>query len=254
MGSSSPKSIARPSIPITTPPIRRAWATGKPSRNRRPCCATTTPRPCSSRTVAYGRPAEIAQTNQAKRTTATQKQIEIFDPPYLAGTRPTINACPSFLAYEDVFTVGVANAEQIGTVVLMRCGSSTHAFNPDQRAVVLTFEPKGGNALTATAPPNGAVAPPGSYMLFVVDKQGRPCHYARFVRVGGRLSMFTNRSHFSIHEVQALLSGSSPGSVPNAFYAVLDGFAPTTSPARPAGPFRRPSSSTSATTTARFPA
>jgi hypothetical protein len=156
--------------------------------------------------------------------TSTQKQIEIFDPPYPAGTRPAIVSCPSVLAYGDEFTIGVANAAQIATVVLMRCGSSTHAFNGDQRAVVLSSHASGASTLTATAPPHGGVAPPGHYMLFVVDNQGRPCSYARFVRVGGQLSMFTNRSHFSFHEVQALLSGSNPAFVPNAFFVVLDGF------------------------------
>jgi hypothetical protein len=156
--------------------------------------------------------------------TTTQKQIEIFDPPYPAGTRPTISSCPTFVAYGDQFTVGVPNAAQIATVVLMRCGSSTHAYNPDQRAVVLSFQVTSTNTLVATAPPGGAIAPPGYYMLFVVDQQRRPCSYASFVRVGGQLSMFTNRSHFSLHEVEALLSGSSPVPVPNAFYVVLDGF------------------------------
>ena len=156
--------------------------------------------------------------------TATQKQIEIYDPPYPSGARPTINTCPSFVAYGDEFTVSVPKADKIGSVVLMRCGSSTHAYNPDQRAVWLRFLVTGENTLAAITPPNGNVAPPGAYMLFVVDKDGRPCQYARFVRVGGSVSMFTNRSHFSVHEVEALLSGGIPGSVPNAFYVVLDGF------------------------------
>jgi hypothetical protein len=70
-------------------------------------------------------------------------------------------------------------------MVLMRCGSSTHAFDGDQRAVLLRFQTTGANTLVATAPPSGAVAPPGPYMLFVVDDVGRPCEYAKFVTVGG---------------------------------------------------------------------
>jgi hypothetical protein len=115
--------------------------------------------------------------------TATQKQIEIYDPPYPAGARPTISTCPSFMSYGEKFTVGVPNADKIGSVVLMRCGSSTHAYNPDQRAVWLSFNVTGGSSLTATTPPNGNIAPPGNYMLFVVDREGRPCEYARFVRI-----------------------------------------------------------------------
>src|SRR6266700_1509113 len=116
--------------------------------------------------------------------TVTQKQIEIFDPPYPAGPRPTITSCPSLVFVREEFTVDVGNASSIGSVVLMRCGSSTHTFNPDQRAIWLQFRVAPGNKLIATAPPNANVAPPGPYMLFVVDKDGRPCQYAKFLEVG----------------------------------------------------------------------
>lgn len=156
--------------------------------------------------------------------TATQKQIEIYEPPYPAGPRPQITSAPGFLGYGDSFTVHVTGAAPITRVVLMRCGSATHAFNPDQRAVILEHDTSGANTLAVTAPPTGGVAPPGYYLLFVVDAQGRPCQYARFVRVGGRLSMFTGRNQLSLHEIQALLSGSNPAFVPQAFFVVLDGF------------------------------
>jgi hypothetical protein len=112
-----------------------------------------------------------------------QEKIEIFEPPYTLGARPIISSCPSFIAYGDEFTIGVPNAQIIGWVVLMRCGSSTHAFNPDQRAVWLQFRVVANNSLFALAPPHGGVAPPGSYMLFVIDREGRPCQYAGFVHL-----------------------------------------------------------------------
>ena len=37
------------------------------------------------------------------------------------------------------FTIRSPQANTIGSVLLMRCGSSTHAFNVDQRAVYLLF-------------------------------------------------------------------------------------------------------------------
>ena len=115
------------------------------------------------------------------------------------------------------------NANQIRAVTLLRCGSSTHAFNPDQRCIFLHFTAETANRLRVTAPPGGTVAPPGNYMLFLVDNGGRPCQYASFVRVGGSMSVVTDRSNFSQHEVQALLSGPDP-SIPDAIYVVLDGF------------------------------
>ncbi|MFB6367628.1 galactose oxidase-like domain-containing protein [Paenibacillus elgii] len=116
--------------------------------------------------------------------TAEQKKIEIYDPPYPAGPRPKITSAPHVVRYHEEFVIHSSQANEIGTVVLMRCGSSTHAFNSDQRAVYLRFNETGGDRLIALAPPNGNVAPPGPYMLFIVDHSGRPCEYAHFVKLG----------------------------------------------------------------------
>ncbi|MFL5909807.1 MAG: galactose oxidase-like domain-containing protein [Gaiellaceae bacterium] len=157
--------------------------------------------------------------------TDNQKKIEIFDPPYPAGTRPRITASPKVVAYGDAFAVTMPSpqAQHVRAVTLMRCGSSTHAFNPDQRCVFLDFASETATRLRVTAPPHGGVAPPGNYMLFVIDDGGRPCQYASFVRVGGRMSVFTDRSTISQHEVEALLSGPDP-SFADAVFVVLDGF------------------------------
>jgi hypothetical protein len=82
-----------------------------------------------------------------------------------------------------------SQAQDIRSVTLLRCGSSTHAFNPDQRCIFLSFTQETANRLRVTAPPERAVAPPGHYMLFLVDTAGRPCQYAKFVRVGGTMSL-----------------------------------------------------------------
>lgn len=115
--------------------------------------------------------------------TAVQKQIEIFDPPYPAGPRPVIASAPVFVPYGDEFEVRISQASSIASAVLMRCGSSTHAFNPDQRAIYMAFRVTAPDTLALTTPPNGNIAPPGPYMLFVVDTNGRPCQYAAFVQL-----------------------------------------------------------------------
>jgi hypothetical protein len=58
-------------------------------------------------------------------------------------------------------------------VTLVRLGSVTHTFNANQRLVSLAFTESGGS-VTITAPDNGNLAPPGHYMLFIVDKAGVP--------------------------------------------------------------------------------
>jgi hypothetical protein len=68
---------------------------------------------------------------------------------------------------------------------LIRPGAVTHGFDQNQRYVPLTFTP--GNfptsRLTVTAPSDSSQAPPGDYMLFLVNKKGVPS-IARWVRMG----------------------------------------------------------------------
>ena len=65
----------------------------------------------------------------------------------------------------------------------MRDGAVTHAFDMDQRLVRMSFKVATGS-LKITAPPNGNIAPPGYYMLFLINKQGVPS-VAKFIHVNG---------------------------------------------------------------------
>src|SRR5262245_43505776 len=121
-----------------------------------------------------------------------EDRIEIWKPPYLFTTdgsgnvvpapRPTIGAAPARVGYAGSFQVQSPNAVDIGSVVLMRSGSPTHAFDMEQRMVGLTFSTAGGTTLTVSGPPDARVAPPGYYMLFILNRQGVPS-VARFVQV-----------------------------------------------------------------------
>jgi hypothetical protein len=93
--------------------------------------------------------------------------FEIYSPPYLfRGPRPVIDAAPSALRHAERFTVATRDAASIESVVLVRNASATHIVDLDQRSVELPFERR-GNALHVKAPPSGAVAPGGEYMLFI---------------------------------------------------------------------------------------
>lgn len=120
-----------------------------------------------------------------------ENRMEIYSPAYLfttdaagntvAATRPTIGGAPARVGYGASFQVQTPNAADVATVVFVRPGSSTHAFNFDQRLVGLSFT-AGAGALTVTAPPNSNIAPPGYYMLFLLDKKGVPS-VAKFVQL-----------------------------------------------------------------------
>jgi hypothetical protein len=66
-------------------------------------------------------------------------------------------------------------------VALVKAGSVTHSNNFDQRYVDCTFS-AGSGSLSATAPPDSNHAPPGYYMLFLVNSTGVPS-VASWVRV-----------------------------------------------------------------------
>jgi hypothetical protein len=110
-----------------------------------------------------------------------QFSAEVFSPPYLfKGPRPTLTSAPATLQYEVSFTVGTPNGASIATVSLLRLGAVTHAFNFDQRFVKLTFQQVSGG-LRVQAPTNAKLAPPGYYMLFLVNTTGVPS-VAKMVR------------------------------------------------------------------------
>jgi galactose oxidase-like protein/Kelch motif protein len=107
---------------------------------------------------------------------------EFFAPPYLfKGPRPTIAAVPSQLTRGQTFTIETPDASRIAKVSLVRLGNDTHAFDMNQRFVPLSFSANTG-ALSVTAPSSANVAPPGYYMLFIVDTNGVPsiASYVRF--------------------------------------------------------------------------
>jgi hypothetical protein len=103
-----------------------------------------------------------------------QFSAQIYSPPYLfKGARPTITSAPTAIAYGSTFSVATPDAARIATVSLVRLGSVTHAFNGGQRFLSLAFQP-GSGSLSVTAPLNGNLAPPGYYMLFILDTNGVP--------------------------------------------------------------------------------
>ena len=124
--------------------------------------------------------------NRARGT--YQQGIEIYSPAYLFkadGTgpadRPTIGSVPTAIGYGQAFQIQTLDAASIQSVVLVRPGAQTHAFDMDQRLVRMSFTP-GSDQLTVTAPPNGNIAPPGYYMLFILNAAGVPSH-AKFVQL-----------------------------------------------------------------------
>jgi hypothetical protein len=104
-----------------------------------------------------------------------QRNHEIFRPPYLfKGVRPTIaSLSQTTVAYGAKLTVNTPFASQITQVRWIRLGSVTHAFDASQRANTLSFT-RTATALKVSIPASGRLAPPGHYLLFVLNRNGVP--------------------------------------------------------------------------------
>jgi len=104
-----------------------------------------------------------------------QSYAEIFSPPYLFnGAQPTITTAPSVIGYNQTFTITTPNDAAISSVAFIREDATTHADHMDQRMLNLTFSDLGNGTLQITAPANPNLAPPGYYMLFIVNSSGVP--------------------------------------------------------------------------------
>jgi hypothetical protein len=115
--------------------------------------------------------------------------IEIYSPPYLfnadntPAARPVITSAPAAIGYHSVpFKVQTPDALNIRSVVLLKPGSDTHAYDMEQRLIGLTFTAVAGT-LTVNSPPSSNIAPPGYYLLFLLKGEPGVPSVGRFVQV-----------------------------------------------------------------------
>jgi hypothetical protein len=106
--------------------------------------------------------------------TVDNLNYEIFSPPYLfKGARPAVTGVSGSAGYGQVLTVQTPDAASITKVTLIRFGSVTHAFDAGQRLISLSFSGLGGG-ISVSLPLSRKIAPPGPYMLFLVNGNGVP--------------------------------------------------------------------------------
>jgi hypothetical protein len=143
---------------------------------------------------------------------STSDTAELYSPPYLfqPGRRPEIKSAPASAAWGQSFKVEVkkprkrrrgaaASARKRkgkggspektpppARAVLMAPDATTHANDMHQRhvelQVVRRLKGRKKAGLMVTAPPTAGVAPPGYYMLFVLNTRGEPS-VARWIKL-----------------------------------------------------------------------
>ncbi|MBI3818997.1 MAG: DUF1929 domain-containing protein [Planctomycetes bacterium] len=129
-------------------------------------------------------PSKVAPGNE--NTLRPGDTAEIFSPPYLFnGTPPVVTSVTydsngDTWSYGQSYTIGVSSPTDMTTnkpkVVLMRPCTVTHNFDFDQRYVEMavgTVQGSSGNyTIPITVPTATGAAPPGWYMIFVIDQAG----------------------------------------------------------------------------------
>ena len=174
-----------------------------------------------------------------------EPHIETYSPAYLfnadgtSATRPTITSVPQTpIGYGAQFQVQTPDTSSIASAVLMRPGVVTHAFNWEQRMVGLNFSVVNGTTLNITSPPNGNIAPPGYYLLFLFNSAGVPS-VAQFVQIssnptaaipkGSIDSPTTNQSISTGQSIFFSGSGTEAGGTITGYSWTFPGANPTTS-------------------------
>ncbi len=121
------------------------------------------------------------------------KTFEFYEPTYYfrpdRASQPEIDdvqrggTTTSRVSYGGAFTILTHQAASIDTVAIMRPGAPTHHTDTEQRYVRLRITGRGANQLSVTMESDPKRAPPGFYMLWIIDTNRRPCKVARFIHV-----------------------------------------------------------------------
>lgn len=116
-------------------------------------------------------------------TDPDQHSVELYSPGYLGlGARPVISNAPPVVTYASIFVIETPDAADINAVVLIAPIAVTHHTDAGQRYIKLPIHSRTATTIETEAPAHGNIAPPGFYMLFVVNNQDVPSE-ARFVSI-----------------------------------------------------------------------
>ena len=152
---------------------------------------------------------------------------EIYSPPYLsAGPRPAITSAPAAAAFGSPISISSPNAADITSVAIIRLDAATHAWDQNQRYASLAFT-RSGSTITATAPANGNVAPPGVYQLVIKNGAGVPS-VAKMIKIdsagalvpGNVTGTVTDENGSPINGATVSTPGASTTTGPTGTYAL----------------------------------
>lgn len=121
---------------------------------------------------------------------ARRFEIEIFKPWYFCRSRPRLEDSPGSASHGSSFNVTSPDAERITRAVIVKCGTTTHNFDSDQRLVELPVRAgsKPGE-LAVDVPDEKNILVIGYYLLFILDRQNVPS-LGRFIQIRPKSTCF----------------------------------------------------------------
>lgn len=113
--------------------------------------------------------------------------IELYEPAYLhRGPGPALDRAPAGeLGHDKDFEVVSSTPKEVTRAVLLAPTTVTHSVNTSQRHLELRLTGVRGTTIGLRTPPTAADAPPGYYMLFLLNAKGVPST-AKWVKLGVR--------------------------------------------------------------------
>ena len=163
-------------------PATGTWTEANPQADARTYHSTALVIP-DGRVISMGDDRQIVSDNGPNG--GQLRTVEYYEPPYLfKGARPAIGYSPGGTPYGVPVGIGTADGG-IAKAVLLKLGATTHATDADQRSLELPVAPVTGG-IQFTTPANPNAAPPGYYMLFLVNSAGVPS-LAKMIRLDSGL-------------------------------------------------------------------
>ena len=122
------------------------------------------------------------------KRTIQELGLEIYSPAYMSKPRPEIDSAPQRITYGESFQIYTPQAQVISKVNLIKPMATTHCLDTEQRLVDVKINSRTNTYLNVrllydfTVNESRNIAPPGWYMLSLLDKYKVPS-VAKWVQV-----------------------------------------------------------------------
>lgn len=117
-------------------------------------------------------------------------EIEVFKPWYFCRSRPGLESVPESTNHGSSFSIMSPDSRRIAKAVVVKCGTTTHNFDSDQRLVELPIQPGEKNdELSVEVPNKKNLLISGYYLLFILDRENVPS-LGKFIQIRPKSTCF----------------------------------------------------------------